>query len=99
MKFEDIEPIQHPIYPSFDKQWKVEFENGNGLSIVNGNNAYCDEDTYEIAPLYNGHLLSEGVDAWGDQVKGYVTEDLINEILEHAENEEPEIFIKYLNTI
>ena len=34
MKFKDIEPIQHPSYPLFDKQWRVEFENGNGLSIV-----------------------------------------------------------------
>lgn len=99
MKFKELEGKQHDLFPSFNKQWKVEFENGNGLSIVNGNHAYCDEDTYEIAPLYNGHLLIEGVDAWGDQVKGYVTEDQIDEILEHAENEEPEIFIKYLNTI
>ena len=51
MKFKDIEPIQHPSYPLFDKQWKVEFENGNGLSVVNGNHAYCGSNTYEIAPL------------------------------------------------
>ena len=99
MKFKELEGKQHDLFPSFDKQWKVEFENGNGLSIINGSGAYCDEDTYEVAPLWKGHLYDHFLDGWGDQVKGYVTEEQIDEILEHAEKDTQEEFEKYLNII
>ena len=99
MKFEDLEFKQHELTPLFDKTCKVEFDNGNGLSIINGEHAYCDSDTYEIAPLENGHLFSDGIESWGDQVKGYVTKDQINEILEHAEKDTHEEFVKYLETL
>lgn len=97
MKFEDLQFEQHMSFPLFMSRAKVELPNGNGISIVNGEYAYCDEDTYEIAPLRNGDLFH--VDSWGDEVKGYVTKSQINEILYHMENDTPEEYKDFLETL
>ena len=78
----------------FMTQAKVELSNGNGLSVVNGEYAYCNDETYEIAPLLNGELFY--VDNWGDQVKGYVTPDEITKILTAAELMSPEKYKEFL---
>lgn len=97
MKFEDLQFNPHRSSPLFNVHCRVELPNGNGISIVNGDCAYCDFDTYEIAPLRNGELFY--VDSWGDQVKGYVTKSQINEILYHMENDTPEEYKDFLETL
>ena len=88
MKFEDLQFEQHMNFPLFMSRAKVELPNGNGLSVVNGDYAYCDHDTYEIAPLRNGELFY--VDSWG------VTPSQITEILYHMENDTPEEYKDFL---
>lgn len=97
MKFEDLEFKKHKSFPALMLHARVELPNGNGLSVVNGEYAYCDDDTYEIAPLRDGSLFT--VDSWGDQVKGYVTESQINEVLYHMENDTPEEYKNFLETL
>ena len=57
MKFNDLEFKQHKAFPLLMACARVELPNGNGLSVVNGEYAYCDDSTYEIAPLRDGHLF------------------------------------------
>ena len=63
MTFNDLNFEKHKAFPLLMTQARVELPNGNGISIVNGEYAYCDNYTYEIAPLYNGELFH--VDSWG----------------------------------
>lgn len=75
----------------------VEFPNGNGLSIVNGTYTYSGNGTYEIAPLFNGELKE--IESWGDSVRGYVSPEQITTILEHAEKDSAEEYLKFLNDL
>ena len=94
MNFKDLQFKKHKAFPLLMSQAKVELPNGNGLSVVNGEYAYCDNDTYEIAPLIDGHLIH--IDSWGDQVKGYVTPEQITEVLHHMEDDSPDDYKKFL---
>lgn len=53
--FQDLKFRQHPNDISGTIA-QCEFENGYGLSIVNGDYAYCTEGTYEVAILHNGEI-------------------------------------------
>lgn len=72
-------------HPSFARgiQCRINFDNGCGISIINGRGAYCDNETFEIAPLFDDEL--EWIESWNEQVKGYVTAEEISEITEFAE--------------
>jgi len=55
---------------------KMHFKNGYALSIIHGSFAYCDGETFEIAPFnkndeLDGRLFDE--DDRGDDVLGYCT--------------------------
>lgn len=94
MTFNDLKFETHKSFPSLMSHARIELPNGNGLSVVNGDFAYCDANTYEIAPLRDGNLFT--IDDWCDQVRGYVTEDQITEILQHMENDTPEEYKDFL---
>ena len=84
MKFSDLKfKTQSDFFMTIHRAC-VNFPNGNGLSVVYGDYTYSDDDT---------------VEAWGDQVKGYLTAKEIEEILNHAENDSYEDYVKFLNTI
>ena len=34
----------------------LEFNNGYGISVINGHGAYCDDETYEAAVLFHGKI-------------------------------------------
>lgn len=88
MKFEELQfEYTDGLYD--ETYWgtaRVNFPNGNGLSVIYGPHAFCEIGyTYEIAILINN--LPVQIKEWDDsKVKGYVDPDLITEILEHAEN-------------
>ena len=75
-------------------QCRIIFPQGTGISIINGRHAYCNEDTFEIAPLFDEQLTF--INSWGDQVRGYVTEKEISEIVAFAETHTKEEYEEYL---
>ena len=83
-------------HPYFDGgvMCRINFSNGCGISIISGLGAYCDDKTFEIAPLFNDDL--ENIDVWGDQVKGYVTPGEISKIVEFAETHTKEEYKEFL---
>lgn len=83
-------------HPYFDGgiMCRINFENGCGISIISGKGAYCDGKTFEIAPLFDDNL--EDIDAWGDQVKGYVTSNEISQIVEFAKTHTKEEYKEFL---
>lgn len=96
MKFKDLR-FEHQGFPlgyGTISRARVNFPNGNGLSIVYGMGTYTSPGTYEIAPLMKDKLIFIGT--WGDEVKGCVTKEQIDEVLEHAEKDSPEKYIKFL---
>jgi len=62
-----------------ERGFRLAFENGYGISVINHERANCDESTAEIAILKGEHLTDPSVikEKWGDQVKGWVTADEI----------------------
>ncbi len=94
MKFEDLQFEADPYTPMGIVRARVELPSGNGLSVVFGEYTYSGPDTFEIAPLKDGHLID--IDNWGDQVKGFVTKEEINEILYHAENDTQDEYKDFL---
>lgn len=98
MKFEDLQfEYTDGLYD--ETYWataRVNFSNGNGLSVIYGPHALCDIGfTYEIAILRNN--LPIPIHGWVDsRVKGYVDPDLITEILQHAENSTPSEYLAWI---
>ena len=84
---------RHPYY-SGGIMCRINFENGCGISIISGRGAYCDDKTFEIAPLFDDDLSY--IDNWGDQVRGYVTSNEISEIVEFAETHTKEEYKEFL---
>lgn len=80
--------------PTAGIKFYIGFENGNGLSVINGEYAYCDEKTFEIAPMINDELFN--VQSWGDQVKGYVTSEEIEQIAKFAETHSSEEYRQFM---
>ena len=54
--FKDLEFNTHPSAPYLDEQAKMEFDNKYGISVVNGQGAYCSEGTYEVGITFEGAL-------------------------------------------
>lgn len=75
-------------------QCRINFDNGCGISIISGSGAYCGNETFEIAPLFDDDL--EEIDNWGDQVKGYVTPEEISTIVDYAETHSKEEYKEFL---
>lgn len=83
--FNDLEFKDHPMaMPYFNKQARMDFDNGYGLSVINGRHAYCDETTYEVAVLYNGEITYDS--GLTDDVLGYQTPKMITELMEKIQN-------------
>lgn len=75
---------------------RLNFNNGNGVSIISGKGTYCDDKTFEIAPLINDSLIR--IDSWGDEVKGYVTPEELSLIIGAAEKFSNEAYYEFLNS-
>ncbi len=80
LTFEDLQFEKHPNSPMFDKQAKIAFENGYGVSVVTGTSAYSSEDTpYEVAVLFEDEICyTSGIT---DDVIGYCTEEKVSEVM------------------
>lgn len=75
---------------------RLKFNNGNGVSIINGKGIYCDDKTFEIAPIINDSLVK--IDSWGDKVKGYVTSKELSLIIGAAERFNNDAYREFLNS-
>jgi len=77
--FKDLKFIPHPNRPMFNKQAALELDNHYGISVVNGDNAYCNSDTYEVAILFCGNITYDT--EFTDDVLGYQTPEDIDKLL------------------
>ena len=50
--FKDLEFKDHIGQPYFNQQATITFDNNYGISVINGEHAYCDDDTFEVAVLH-----------------------------------------------
>lgn len=74
------------LYNGF--QVKVHFANGYGVSIINHDYAYCDENTYELAVLKNNKLYYKTPIT--NDVLGHQTKEQINEVMKEAQSYKPD---------
>ena len=81
-EFKDLEFKEHEG-SWFDTHAKVNFENGYGVSVINGESAYCDSDTYELAVLYNDSLTYNTKIT--DNVIGYQTAEEVTELMKQVQ--------------
>lgn len=66
------------------EQWKFEFDNGYGASVITGGIAYCNEaQPYELAVLKHGELCYDTPIT--DDVIGYLTSNEVYELLDRIE--------------
>lgn len=86
MTFSDLKFNPHPVQPYFNNQARYDFPNGYGISVVNGECAYCDEDTYEVGILKDGNLCYNTT--LTSDVLSYQTPDDIDSILKVLEKYE-----------
>ena len=77
--FKDLKFNTHPNAPYFMQQARMDFDNGFGISVVNGQGAYCDEGTYEIAVLKDGEITYDTHIT--NDVIGYLSPQEITEIM------------------
>lgn len=86
--FEDLEFNTHPnAMIGFDTQAIMEFPNGWGLSVLNGEFAYCDNETFEVAILWHGELdYSTEIT---DDVLRYQTPGEITEVMRKLQEMKP----------
>lgn len=65
-------------------QWKFEFDNGYGASVITGGIAYCNEaQPFELAVLKHGELCYDTPIT--DDVIGYLTSDEVFDLLDRIE--------------
>lgn len=81
--FEDLKFIEHPNKPFFNKQARMDFDNGYGVSVINGQHAYCSDSTYEVAIMYKGSL-TYNTDIT-DDVIGHQSEKQVTEIMKQVQ--------------
>lgn len=64
---------------SSDRGFSIQFENGYAISVVTHEQAYCTDETAEIAILKEDELVDPAIigEDWGDQVLGHVSADRI----------------------
>jgi hypothetical protein len=62
---------------SSNRGFSIQFKNGYAISVVTHEQAYCTENTAEIAILKGGDLVDPSIigENWGDQVLGHVGAD------------------------
>lgn len=84
MTFSDLKFEPHPVQPYLNTQARHDFPNGYGISVVNGEYAYCDENTYEVGIFKNGHLCYDT--SLTSDVLSYQTPEDINNILKVLES-------------
>tara|TARA_B100000927_G_scaffold268439_1_gene243209 strand:- start:370 stop:636 length:267 start_codon:yes stop_codon:yes gene_type:complete len=77
--FEDLEFKKHSAFPHFKSQALMEFDNKYGISVVNGQGAYCSEGTYEVAVLFEGNLTYDTHIT--DDVLGHLSPKEITDIM------------------
>lgn len=85
--FEDLE-FSLPLCPiGINTQAVMEFPNGWGLLVINGEYAHCDENTFEVAVLWQGELdYSTEIT---DDVLRYQTPGEITEIMKKLQEMKP----------
>ena len=86
MTFKELNFKPHPLTPMFDQQALVEFPNGYGISVINGEHAYCDANTYEVAIMKDGAYYYKT--PLTDDVLSYQTPEDIDKILKTVESYE-----------
>ena len=82
--FKDLEFETHSVPTLFDKQALLHFDNGYGVSVINGNSAYCDRSTYEVGIMYNKELTYNT--ELTDDVMTYQTEEDITKTMIYLQN-------------
>jgi len=80
--FKDLEFKNHPN-PSFSTQATMNFDNGYGASVINGYGAYCNDDTYEVAVLFEDKLCYSTPIT--NDVIGYQSEEEVSEIMKQVQ--------------
>jgi len=78
--FKDLEFKPHSVQPQYDTQAEIEFDNGYGVSVITGKQAYSSINCpYEIAILYKGSICySTDIT---DDVIGYQTEADVTDVM------------------
>lgn len=82
--FKDLIFNQHPNSPYLGEQARIDFENGYGISVVNGRGAYCDNETWEVAVMFHGEICYN-TDIT-DDVLTYQSEEQITKVMEQLQN-------------
>lgn len=84
--FEDLEfELRFDFW--YYSQAIMEFPNGWGLSVINGEFAYCDNETFEVAILWHGELdYSTEIT---DNVLRYQTPREITEVMKKLQKMKP----------
>lgn len=85
MKFKDLVFEKHPV-ALLNSQAVHQFPNGYGVSVIDGDYAYCDNGTYEVAITKEGELCYDT--PLTDDVLRYQTPEEIDEILKEVEHYE-----------
>lgn len=79
--FKDLKFEIHPnINMGYDKQAEINFDNGYGVSVITGRNAYSDDSRpYELAVLKNESL--DYTTTITNDVLGYLTDKKVTSIM------------------
>lgn len=89
LKFSDLQFKPHPIAEYIDPNAicaEVEFDNGYGISVIQGKHFYCGRNTYEVAILKDGSLCYDT--PLTDDVLGHQTKDDITKIMKELQTYE-----------
>ena len=82
-KFEDLTFETHPHFPYFESYARMNFENGFGISVINGYSAYCNDNTYEVAVLSNNEICYSTHIT--DDVIGYCTKAKVTKLMKQIQ--------------
>lgn len=83
MKFKDLVFEKHPV-SILNSRAFYQFPNGYGVSVIDGDYAYCDNGTYEVAIMKDGEICFDT--PLTDEVLRYQTPEEIEEILKEVES-------------
>ena len=85
--FEDLEFKKHEVL-GFGFQAEITFENGYGVSVINGDYAYSSQDKpYEIAIKKDGSICYDTYIT--NDVIGYQTKDDVTKVMAQVQNINP----------
>jgi len=77
--FQDLVFNINPNSPYLNQQAVLNFDNGYGVSVINGSGAYCTSETFELAVLLNGDLCY--TTSLTDSVLGHQTPEQITGVM------------------